>query len=81
MSDNEEFVFTIYNYGPETRMPVHGKKRFLLERSFLDDLVGEFAPRNKTRPVPDPETDFYVLNDEQFDAYLTFRQRMRREFG
>jgi hypothetical protein len=78
MIDNEKFVFTIYNYGPETTMPVHGKKRFLLERAFLNDLVG--AP-NKTRPVPDSERDFYVLSDEQFDAYLTFRQRMKREFG
>jgi hypothetical protein len=62
---------------------VHGRKRFLLERSFLDEnMEQEFGGRrDKTRPIGDPTRDFFELNDEQFDAYLTFRQRMKREFG
>jgi hypothetical protein len=79
MQDNEKFVFRIYHNGVHFRAPVRGEKRFLLERAFLDDLVGEFAPRSKTRPVPDPSTDYYVLSDEQLDAYSAFRHRMKRE--
>jgi hypothetical protein len=81
MDDDEELSFTIDHNGVHFRAPVRGKKRFLLERAFLDDLVGEFAPRNKTRPVPDPSTDFYLLSDEQLDAYSAFRHRMEREAG
>jgi hypothetical protein len=81
MDDDKEFFFTIDHNGVHFTAPVHGKKRFLLERAFLDDLVGEFAPPNKTRPVPDPSTDFYLLSDEQLDAYSAFRHRMKREFS
>ncbi|HXO70551.1 MAG TPA: hypothetical protein VN838_16440 [Bradyrhizobium sp.] len=83
MSDNEKFILEIYHKGVVSRVPVRGKKRFLLERSFLDDIMvqelGGF--RDKTRPIGDPLRDFFEVNDEQFDAYLTFRQRMKREFG
>ena len=79
MTDNEKFVFTIDHNGVHFEAPVRGKKRFLIERAFLDDLVGELAPRNKTRPVPDLLTDFYLLSDEQLDAYSAFRHRMKRE--
>jgi len=83
MSDNEKFILEIYHKGVVCRAPVYGKKRFLLERSFLDDImVQEFGGRrDKTRPIGDPSRDFFEVNDEQFDAYLTFRQRMKREFG
>jgi hypothetical protein len=81
MNDDRRFCFTIDHSGVHFEAPVRGKKRFLLERAFLDDLVGEFAPRNRTRPVPDPSTDFYMLSDEQLDAYSAFRHRMEREAG
>ncbi|WP_375411225.1 hypothetical protein [uncultured Bradyrhizobium sp.] len=81
MSDNETFILEIYHKGVVSRMPVHGKKRFLLERSFLDDIMTlEGGRRDKTRPIGDPSRDSFEVNDEQFDAYLTFRQQMRNEF-
>ena len=82
MSDNQKLILEIYHKGLVMRMPVHSAKRFLLERSFLDDIMTlEGGRRDKTRPIGDPSRDFFEVNDEQFDAYLTFRQRMKREFG
>jgi hypothetical protein len=84
MSDHEEeFTLKIYHKGVVSRAPVRGRKRFLLERSFLDDIMDqEFGgSRDKTRPIGDPSRDFFEVNDEQFEAYLRFRQRMEREFG
>jgi hypothetical protein len=83
MSDNEELILKIYHRGVVMRMPVRGEKRFLLERSFLDDIHDQIfgGTRDKRRPIGDPARDFFEVNDEQFDAYLTFRQRMKREFG
>jgi hypothetical protein len=81
--DEEEFTLKIYHKGVVSRAPVRGRKRFLLERSFLDDVMDqEFGgSRDKTRPIGDPSRDFFEVNDAQFEAYLTFRQRMKREFG
>jgi hypothetical protein len=83
MSDEEEFILEIYHNGVVSRAPVRGKKRFLLERSFLDDIHDQIfgGTRDKTRPIGDPSRDFFEVNDEQFDAYLAFRQQMQREFG
>jgi hypothetical protein len=83
MSDDEEFILEIYHRGVVGRAPVRGRKRFLLERSFLDDMHDQIfgGSRDKTRPIGNPSRDFFEVNDEQFDAYLTFRQRMKREFG
>jgi hypothetical protein len=82
MSDNQKFILEIYHKGLVMRLPVHGEKRFLLERSFLDDIQTlEGGRRDKTRPIGDPSRDFFEVSDEQFDAYLTFRQRMKCEFG
>jgi hypothetical protein len=82
MSENDELILTIYHEGVVIGMPVRGEKRFLLERSFLDDIQTlEGGRRDKARPIGDPSRDAYVVNDEQFDAYLTFRQQMKREFG
>jgi hypothetical protein len=82
MSDNEKFILKIYHGGAVMPMLVRGRKRFLLERSFLDDIMTlEGGRRDKTRPIGDPSRDSFEVNDEQFDAYLTFRQRMKREFG
>jgi hypothetical protein len=76
MSDHAKFIFTIFHEPVEIRMSVRGKARFLRERAFLDDLVGRCAPDDRGL---DPERDYYVLDDAQMDAYLSFRQRMRAE--
>ena len=83
MSDNKKFILKIYHKGAVISMLVRGRKRFLLERSFLDDIHDQIfgGTRDKTRPIGDPSRDFFEVNDEQFDAYLTFRQWMKREFG
>ena len=82
MSDNEKFILEIYHKGVVSRVPVRGKKRCRLERSFLDDIMTrQGGRRDKMRPIGDPSRDFFEVNDEQFDAYLTFRQRMKSEFG
>jgi hypothetical protein len=83
MSENEKFILKIYHKGVVSRVPVYGEKRFLLERSFLDDIQDQIfgGRRDKARPIGDPSRDFFEVNDEQFDAYLTFRQRMKREVG
>ena len=82
-NDDEDFILKIYHKGAVIGMPIRGKKRFLLERSFLDDIMDqEFGGRrDKTRPIGNPSRDFFEVNDEQFDAYLTFRLQMKREFG
>jgi hypothetical protein len=82
MSENDELIHTIYHKGAVIGMPVRGERRFLLERSFLDDIMTlEGGRRDKTRPIGDPARDSFEVNDEQFDAYLAFRQQMKREFG
>jgi hypothetical protein len=83
MSEEAELILEIYHKGAVIGMPVRGKKRFLLERSFLDDIMDqEFGgTRDKTRPIGDRSQEFFEVNDEQFDAYLTFRQQMKCEFG
>jgi hypothetical protein len=71
-------VFTIYHNGVHFESPVRGKQRFLIEREFLDDLVAPQIGRHASpRPIPDPGTDFYELNDEQLEAYSAFRKRMK----
>jgi hypothetical protein len=78
MRDDQEFEFTIYHNGVRFNAPVRGKEQFLRERAFLDDLVApKFGRNKKTRPVPDPGTDFYELNDEELEAYSAFRRADR----
>ena len=77
MSDHQKFEFTIYHNGVHFIAPVRGRKRFLLERAFLDDLVAPRIGRHTApRPVPDSHTDFYDLTDEELDAYSAFRRKM-----
>jgi hypothetical protein len=80
MRDNIKYHFEIYHNGAHFKAPVRGKKRFLAERTFLDQLVGAyFAPHLLPRPVPDPSHDFYMLSDEQLEAYSAFRKKLERE--
>ncbi len=79
MNKNEEYEFEIYHNGVSFKAPVQGKERFLEERAFLDELVGAyFAPHLLPRPVPDPTQDFYMLSDEQLEAYSAFRKKLEQ---
>jgi hypothetical protein len=78
MPDDQEFEFTIYHNGVHFQAPVRGRERFLLEREFLNTLVGQYyAPRLLPRPIPDPNGDFYMLDDAQLEAYSAFRRKMK----
>lgn len=78
MQDGGMFWIEIYHNGPHWRAPIPGKKRYLLERAFLDELVGAWrSPKLSPRPVPDPDGDLYMLDDEQLDAYFAFRKKLR----
>jgi hypothetical protein len=79
MEDDEEFCFTIYHMPVHFEAPVRGRERFLRERAFLDDLVAPKVGRHKKqRPVPDPPRTS-MLDDDELDAYSTFRHRMDAE--
>jgi hypothetical protein len=80
MRDHEKFTFTIYHAPVHMTAKVRGKKQFLQHRAFLDDLVAPTLGRRQgERPVPDPSSDFYMLDDQQMAAYTAFRRRLRRE--
>lgn len=82
MGDDEEFYFTIYHSPVHFQAMVRGRERFLREREFLDDLVAPKVGRNKkARPIPDLPTDFYMLDDDEIEAYSTFRHQMDAESG
>jgi hypothetical protein len=69
----------IYHNGVHFTAPVRGKKRFLMERAFLDDLVApKFGRYRSNRPVPDPTTEFYDLTNEEVEAYSTYRHRLNK---
>ena len=69
------YKLTIYHEGAHWDVRLRGKKRFLQERAFLDQLMGY---PHVPRPAPDPTSDFYMLSDEQLDAYIDFRKTMKR---
>ena len=72
----QTYSIMIYHNGVHWDVPLQGKQRFLRERAFLDELVGH--PRaSRPRPVPDPPTDVYMLDDAQLDSYIAFRKRMK----
>lgn len=80
MDDNQEFEFTIYHNSVHFIAPVVGRARFLRERAFLDDLVAPRIGRNPdSRPIPDPPSDFYQLNDQELEAYSNFRKAQREK--
>jgi hypothetical protein len=75
--DEQEFEILIYHNGVEIDAPVRGRGRYLDEKKFLNELTGvTYPPESMPRPIPDPTQDFYMLNDEQFEAYLAFRETL-----
>ena len=79
MVTREKFIFTIYKSPVVITMAVNGKARFLREQAFLDQFLGRFT--SSCDGKPEPGENFYVLEEEQFVAYLDFRRQMRVEFG
>ena len=79
MNDRTKYLIGIYHDGVHFDARVRGKERYLKEKTFLDDLVGRrYRPGLPPRPIPDPPTDFYILNDEQLEAYSAFRKQLRK---
>jgi hypothetical protein len=79
MRDNERFEITIYHNGVHFIAPTPGKKRYLQEKAFLNELTGvKYPPQSLPRPIPDPSQDFYMLSDEQLEAYSAFRKKLER---
>jgi hypothetical protein len=64
MEDDQEYEFMIYHNGVHFTAPVRGKKRFLMERAFLDDLVAPKFGRNKEQPSRS-RSDYGVLRPHQ----------------
>jgi hypothetical protein len=80
MRDHRKLDIEIYHEGVVFKAPIRGKKRYLQEKAFLDELTGaRYSPKALPRPVPDPHGDFYMLDDEQLDAYSAFRKKMRKQ--
>ena len=63
----------IYHQGVVFTIPARDREQYLKERAFLDRLVGNrTAPGAPPRPVPDPSSDFYMLDETQLEAYAAF---------
>lgn len=73
LSDEREYVIQIYRAPMEIGFPVQGEARFSEEIAFLDKLAG-WPSSGSGRFVPDSADGYYVLTDEQFDRYLSFRK-------
>jgi hypothetical protein len=79
MDDDQEYEFAIYNEGVHFIAPVRGRNRFLLEREFLNRLVGRrYRADVPLPPIPDPSQDYYQLNHQQLEAYSAFRKKFRK---
>src|ERR1043166_4860116 len=79
MRDHRRYKFEIYHHGVCFTARVRGKKRYLLEKAFLDDLVTPAASRfRKASPIPSSSSDFYMLDDKQLAAYSAFRREIYR---
>lgn len=80
MTNEQELEILIYHNGVQIDATVRGRKRYLEEKAFLNQLVGwEYPPESLPRPIPDPTQDFYMLDDEQLEAYSAFRKKLERE--
>jgi len=77
MPNGYDFEIRIYHDGVHFKAPIRGKDRYLQEKAFLNELTGNwYKPAALPRPIPDPGQDFYMLNDEQLDAYSAFRKQL-----
>jgi hypothetical protein len=77
MREHTKFVIDVYHDGVVIPFHMRGKDRYLKEKAFLEQLTGlDFAPELLPRPIPDPTSDMYIMNDEQLDLYLGFRRSL-----
>ena len=76
MANTREFIMKIYHTGALMGLPCFGQEAYLEDRDFLDKLTDR-EYHNIERPVPDPDHDTWVLDDQQYDAYLDFRKSRR----
>lgn len=73
----KKYAITIYHEGAHWQVQVRGQQRYLREKAFLEELVGHAPPR-RAPPIPDPPTDFYMLDNAQLDSYIAYRKRTKR---
>ena len=79
MRDHRTFKFEFYHEGACFSTRVRGKKRYLLEKAFLENLVTPPSDRSKkTNLLPASSSDFYMLDKEQWAAYSAFRRESSR---
>src|SRR5205085_7051605 len=79
MREHQRFKFELYHEGACFTARVKGKKRYLLEKAFLENLVTPVTARtSKTSPIPGSSGDFYVLDKRQLAAYSAFRRETSR---
>ncbi len=80
MSDHTRFEIHIYTEGGVVAVVrVRGKRRYLMEKAFLGELIGHPYPAERAlREVPDPVGDFYMLSHEQMRAYGKFHRKLGR---
>ena len=79
MADHTRFEIQIYRDGVVATVHLRGTKRYLIEKAFLDQLIGHPYPAHLApRPVPDPHQDHYMLDREQMAAYVAFRRKLKR---
>lgn len=77
MSDHTRFEIEIYCEGVVGEVHLRGKRRYLMETAFLDELSGHPVDR-APRPVPDRHACLYMLSREQFRAYAKFHRKLDR---
>jgi hypothetical protein len=78
-ADEQEYKFKSYHNGVYCTAPVQGQNKFLMERGFLNGLIGRrYRAGAPPRPIPDPSQHYYQLNDEQLEAYSAFRKKFRK---
>lgn len=80
MADHTKYEIQIYTEGGVVAVvPVRGKKRYLMEKAYLDQLIGHPYPAHLApRPIPDHIGDLYMLDRQQFAAYNAFRHKLKR---
>ena len=76
--DDREYIIQIYHSPVEIGFPVLGKDCFLKEIAFLDKLAGR-PSSGYGKFVPDTVDGYYVLDDEQYGQYLSFRKNLSTE--
>lgn len=79
MSDHTRFKIEIYYDGVVHTISMRGKRHYLLAKAILDELEGNpHPPHAGARPIPDPNTDVYMLSGEQIAVYDAFRRDLKK---